>query len=84
MTDGEIEAAIASDPDTVALNRDFWRSAQLVEPEPKVPLSVRVDRDVLDFFKAAGKGYQTRMNAVLRAYMLQARKQAARRKTGSA
>lgn len=50
-----------------------WGSAVLVVPQAKQSISLRVDPDVLDFFKAEGKGYQTRMNAVLRAYM-QARK----------
>jgi uncharacterized protein (DUF4415 family) len=35
----------------------------------KQQVTVRLDRDVLDFFKQGGRGYQTRMNAVLRAYM---------------
>ena len=35
---------------------------------PKATISLRVDADVLEWFKAAGPGYQTRMNAVLRAY----------------
>lgn len=35
---------------------------------PKASLSLRVDQDVLDWFKAQGPGYQTRMNAVLRAF----------------
>ena len=43
--------------------------ARLVIPEPKKPVSIRLDADVLEFFKAQGKGYQTRINAVLRAYM---------------
>ncbi|MBW7922570.1 MAG: BrnA antitoxin family protein [Rubellimicrobium sp.] len=46
-----------------------WSRAELVIPEPKQAISLRVDADVLDFFRAQGKGYQTRMNAVLRAYM---------------
>ena len=50
-----------------------WENARLVIPEPKRAISLRLDADVLEFFKAQGKGYQTRMNAVLRAYM-QARK----------
>ena len=50
-----------------------WDSAVLVLPQAKKAISLRVDSDVLDFFRAEGKGYQTRMNAVLRAYM-QARK----------
>ena len=36
---------------------------------PKTSISLRVDRDVLDWFKTQGPGYQTRMNAVLRAFM---------------
>ena len=46
-----------------------WTTAKLVEPEPKKLVSLRIDKDVLDYFRATGKGYQTRMNAVLRAYM---------------
>ncbi|GGE46389.1 hypothetical protein GCM10011360_37110 [Primorskyibacter flagellatus] len=41
----------------------------LVVPQPRQRVSLRVDQGVLDFFKTEGKGYQTRMNAVLRAYM---------------
>ncbi|MFV0301563.1 MAG: BrnA antitoxin family protein [Paracoccus sp. (in: a-proteobacteria)] len=46
-----------------------WSTARLVMPEAKKAVSLRIDPDVLDFFKSQGKGYQTRMNAVLRAYM---------------
>lgn len=46
-----------------------WARAELVIPEPKRMISLRLDADVLAFFKAQGKGYQTRINAVLRAYM---------------
>jgi uncharacterized protein (DUF4415 family) len=45
------------------------RAVDLVSAEPKQPISFRVDPDVLEFFKERGRGYQTRMNAVLRAYM---------------
>lgn len=41
----------------------------LPEPTPKKAISLRLDPDILEFFKSEGKGYQTRMNAVLRAYM---------------
>ena len=50
-----------------------WDSAVLVLPQAKKAISLRVDPDVFDLFRAEGKGYQTRMNAVLRASM-QARK----------
>ena len=45
-----------------------WSSAKIGLPEPKKMISLRVDPDVLEFFKSQGKGYQTRINAVLRAY----------------
>ncbi|TVS05947.1 MAG: hypothetical protein EA407_01105 [Rhodobacteraceae bacterium] len=46
-----------------------WTRAELVTPEPKKAISLRVDPDVLEFFKSEGPGYQTRMNAVLRTWM---------------
>jgi len=46
-----------------------WSRVQVTLPRPKQAISVRLDADVLDFFKAGGKGYQTRINAVLRSYM---------------
>ena len=46
-----------------------WSRAQVTIPRPKQAISVRLDADVLDFFRAQGKGYQTRINAVLRSYM---------------
>ncbi|HEU0221914.1 MAG TPA: BrnA antitoxin family protein, partial [Paracoccaceae bacterium] len=67
LTDEEIEAAIAGDPE--ADPELDWTRAELVEPVLKKPVSIRLDPDVLEFFRAQGKGYQTRINAVLRAYM---------------
>ncbi len=68
MTEKDIEAAIASDPEEAGIEWD-WDSAKLVMPQPKEHINLRVDADVLNFFKSQGKGYQTRMNAVLRSYM---------------
>jgi uncharacterized protein (DUF4415 family) len=77
LTDEEITEAVASDPDVAPIADEAWfASAELVMPEPKRPVTLRLDRDVLDWFKAQGPGYQTRINAVLRAYM------AAHRRTG--
>ncbi len=57
-------------PDELAsLPDDFWDAAVLVEPARKQAISLRVDEDVLSWFKAAGPRYQSRMNAVLRSYM---------------
>jgi uncharacterized protein (DUF4415 family) len=69
LTDAEIEASIAHDPDW---SEDIdWSKAVLVVPPKKKAISIRVDEDVLDYFKKEGAGYQRRMNAVLRSYMQQ-------------
>ncbi len=76
LTDEEIEAAVRKDPDAVPLDFD-WSEAVLVIPPKKKAISIRVDEDVLDFFRQEGVGYQRRMNAVLRSYMQQRRKKRA-------
>jgi uncharacterized protein (DUF4415 family) len=71
MTEEEIDAAARSDPDAQPLDvdaPDFWKNAVLVLPSKRM-VCLRIDRDILDWFRSQGKGYQTRMNAVLRAYM---------------
>src|SRR5580700_4267148 len=70
LTDDEIAAAVADDPDAVPINID-WSDAVLVIPPRKKAISIRVDEDVLDFFRREGDGYQRRINAVLRSYMQQ-------------
>jgi hypothetical protein len=64
------------------LPADFWDDGELVTPA-KQAISLRVDQDVLDWFKKTGPRYQTRINAVLRAYMARMRKgdTSSRRKT---
>jgi uncharacterized protein (DUF4415 family) len=69
LKDADIAAAVHNDPDTELLPKDFWKKAELKAPENKVAISLRLDRDVLDFFKSEGGKYQTRMNAILRSYM---------------
>ena len=67
MTEAEIDEAAASDPD--AQPTDEAKDPKSVIPQPKHAISLRVDSDVLAWFKSQGRGYQTRINAVLRAYM---------------
>ena len=67
MTEEEI--ARTSPPELADLPADFWDDAEVVTPPPKEAISLRVDQDVLAWFRAGGPGYQTRMNAVLRSYM---------------
>jgi uncharacterized protein (DUF4415 family) len=67
ISDREIER---SAPDELrGLPRDFWDEANPVLPATKVPISLRVDADVLKFFRESGPRHQSRMNAVLRSYM---------------
>jgi uncharacterized protein (DUF4415 family) len=71
LTDADIEKAIADDPDWDEFKDIDWSDAVLVIPARKKAISIRVDEDVLDFFKREGEGYQRRINAVLRSYMQQ-------------
>jgi uncharacterized protein (DUF4415 family) len=68
LTNEEIEAQIAADPDEADMVID-WDSATVEMPQPKAVLNMRIDRDVLEYFRKMGKGYQTRINAVLRSYV---------------
>jgi uncharacterized protein (DUF4415 family) len=68
MTEAELEASIAADPDDVHEALDWTRAVKGLPP-PKEPLKLRIDADVLDWFRKTGKGYQTRMNNVLRAFV---------------
>src|SRR5215470_13649590 len=73
VTDDEIAAAVAGDPDAGPLDID-WSQAVLVVPPKKKAISIRIDPDVLDYFKNEGPGYQRRINAVLRSYVEQKQK----------
>lgn len=70
LTDEDVARAVANDPDAAPIDID-WSNAVLVIPARKKAISIRVDEDVLDFFKKEGNGYQRRINAVLRSYMQQ-------------
>src|SRR6266581_1975911 len=82
LTDAEIEAAMAKDPAWADFDDADWSEAVLVIPPKKKAISIRVDEDVLDFFRQEGVGYQRRINAVLRSYMQQRRKKRAARAAG--
>ncbi|MBN1363160.1 MAG: BrnA antitoxin family protein [Sedimentisphaerales bacterium] len=62
MPDEEVDTS-----DIPELGEDFFREAKVRLPEGKRLVSLRIDSDILDWFKRQGKGYQTRINAVLRA-----------------
>lgn len=76
LTEKQIAEATRSDPDAAPIDVD-WSEAVLVIPPKKKAISIRVDEDVLDYFRQEGAGYQRRMNAVLRSYMQQKRRRRA-------
>jgi uncharacterized protein (DUF4415 family) len=68
MTDEEIHAAIIDDPDATPTDEAFWEDAHVVAPQRKETVTMRLDADLLEWFRRR-HGYQTRINAILRAYM---------------
>ena len=76
MTETDLERAIAEDEDERDLDPD-WTRAELVIPQPRQSVHLRLEPEVVDFFKAGDKGHISRMQAVLRAYVdAQKRRQA--------
>ena len=74
-TDQDIAHDVARDPDAAPIDMD-WSNAALIMPSSKRAVSIRLDEDVLTFFKEGGSGYQTRINEVLRSYVAHQKKQA--------
>jgi uncharacterized protein (DUF4415 family) len=77
ISDEEIERAALSDPDAPPTSFEYWQDATLVPARESERVTLRLDREVLDFFRRQGRGYQGRMNAVLQAYV-----EAQKRKAG--
>lgn len=73
LTDGEIERMAKTDAENPASSYDDWADAKVHLPA-KTPVNAKFDEDVVNWFKSQGRGYQTRMNAVLRRYMEAQRK----------
>jgi uncharacterized protein (DUF4415 family) len=64
MTDEDIDYSdIPETPD------DFWTQHPLPPRQTKRQITLRLDPDVVNFFRKGGRGYQSRINAVLRTYM---------------
>lgn len=71
LSDDEIEKAVEEDPDTALLDEEWFQKAKLVVPTAeKKRITIRLDEDIVEYFKREGKGYQSRINAVLKAYVL--------------
>ncbi len=65
---GEVKAP-SDDAEALDMPDGFWDDADIVERQPKQSVHLRVDAEVLEYFKSGGKGHLTRMNAVLRTYV---------------
>ncbi len=68
MTDADVHAAVVRDPDVRPTDEAFWKDAHVVIPKRKEAVTIRLDADLLAWLRRE-RGYQTRINAVLRAYM---------------
>jgi uncharacterized protein (DUF4415 family) len=74
LTDDEIDTAIADDPDAALIVDAAWFAEAAKRLPNKKQITLRLDEDVIEFFRQEGDRYQTRMNAVLRAFMEHARR----------
>lgn len=63
-TDADIDYS-----DSQATTENFWKDAQLFIPTHKIHISLRLDDDIVEFFKKQGPGYQTKINAALKSYV---------------
>ena len=73
MSSADVERTAANDSDGLPMSDDEWTKGEVRRPI-KVPVGLKLDDDVLGWFKAQGRGYQTRINSVLRRYVQAHRK----------
>ena len=67
MDSAQLERLIAEDADEGGLQPD-WTRAELVLPRPKQSVHLRLEQEVVEFFRSQGKGHIARMQAVLKTY----------------
>ena len=67
MSAAEIEKVAENDDEGALMSDEEWARAEIQKPVKK-PVGLKLDDDVLAWFKSGGRGYQTRINAVLRRY----------------
>jgi uncharacterized protein (DUF4415 family) len=68
IPDEALERLVAEDEDERGMQAD-WTQAKLVLPQAKQSIHLRLDQEIIAFFKSAGKGHISRMQAVLKAYV---------------
>jgi uncharacterized protein (DUF4415 family) len=69
LTEDDIERMALEDNRRHGIPDDWYKRARMVRFVEKEQISIRLDKDILDFFRKHGRGYQTRINAVLRAFV---------------
>jgi uncharacterized protein (DUF4415 family) len=74
LTDEDIAQAVADDPDAAPILDEAWFAEAAKQLPTKKQITLRLDEDVIEYFRQEGDRYQTRMNAVLRAFMEHARR----------
>ena len=68
LSDCQIRRGIESDPEARPTDAEFWKKVRVVIPEAKQTITIRLDADLLEWLRKQ-KGYQTRINALLRTFM---------------
>jgi uncharacterized protein (DUF4415 family) len=69
MTEEQALRNALDDPDNQPITPEFWEQVKLKAKRRKVPVYIRLDDDIVEFFKKEGDGYQSRINSVLRGYV---------------
>ena len=69
MSEEEIERSAKTDLDNPRWTKNMLNSAELKMPQKKVSVHMYLDQDVVEWFKSKGKGYQPRINSVLKSYV---------------
>jgi uncharacterized protein (DUF4415 family) len=76
ITDEEIQRDLGADPDWRDIPHDWYKQARLetgiphpLPRENKRLVTMRLDPDILEHFKRSGRGWQSRINAILRTYI---------------
>lgn len=69
MSDEEVARRAARDPDAALTPPGFWDNAVVVQPDTTEQITLRLPKRVLSYFRAGGKGYQSRISAVLASYV---------------
>ncbi len=68
LSESDVRKGLEKDPDIRLTDATFWKKAKVVLPQVKQTVTIRLDADLLTWLRRQ-KGYQTRINAVLRTYM---------------